>query len=275
MEKSFLLIGGDNRLNYLYQSIKNKGFIVSHIYSKRFEDCEKALEKIENANIIILPIPLTQDKRHIFTPLCDKRLLIEEVVKRAKANTIIFGGGEHILFENNKNYINILLNEEMTLKNAYATAEATLAIIEEKSPTTIRGSNFSILGYGRIGKALGHILKLLGPNVTVFARRAEVLKEAVNDGLMAHNISQINEYLKNSDIIINTIPHLVLTDKELKLLNNETVIIDLASRPGGVDFIAARKYGLNTIHALSLPGKFSPKSAAEYIEEAIFKNLNF
>lgn len=274
MEKTFLLIGGDSRLKYLYQSLKNKGFIVSHIYSKRFEDCEKALDKIENANIIILPIPLTQDKRHIFAPLCDKRLLIEEVIARAKSNALIFGGGQHLLLENNKNYINILLNEEMTIKNAYATAEATLSIIEEELPTTIRGSNFAVLGYGRIGKALSHILKLLGSNVTVFARRPEVLKEALNNGLMAQNISKINEYLKNSDIIINTIPYLILTNKELKLLKNKTVIIDLASRPGGVDFISARKYGLNTIHALSLPGKFSPKSAAEYIEEAIFKELN-
>ena len=274
MEKNFLIIGGDSRLKYFYQSLKSKGYSVSHIFSERFEDYEKATEKIEKVNVIILPIPLTQDKRHIFTPLCDKRLLIEDVVKRVKSDALIFGGGEHILFDGNKNYNNLLLNEELTLKNAYATSEATLAIIEEKLPTTIFGSTFAVLGYGRIGKSLGRILKLLGGNVTVFARRPLVLQQATEDGFKSQNINKIEEFLKTADVIINTIPHLILTNNALKTLKDQTIIIDLASRPGGVDFVAARKYGLNTVHALSLPGKFSPKSAAEYIEDAVFKDLN-
>ena len=48
-----------------------------------------------------------------------------------------------------------------------------------------------------------------------------------------------------------------------------TMIIDLASAPGGVDIVAARKRNLNIIHALSLPAKTSPISAGNIITESI------
>lgn len=273
MKKTFLLIGGDNRLKFLYKSLKNKNFLVEHIYSERYENEKTAIEKINKADVIILPIPLSNDQRHILTPLCDKRILIEDIIKNARSDALIFGGGEHLLFQNNKNYVNLLLNEELTLKNAYATAEATLAIIEENSSSTIKGESFAVLGYGRIGKILCRLLTLLGGTVTVYARRPIVLEEASRDGYKVQSFNNLKEFLKYSTVIINTVPHPVLTEKEILTLKSETVIIDLASRPGGVDFISARKHGLCVVHALSLPGKFSPKSAAEYIEDTVLKQL--
>jgi len=61
----------------------------------------------------------------------------------------------------------------------------------------------------------------------------------------------------------------ILKEEELKKVNSNTLIIDLASKPGGIDFKAAEALGIKAMHTLSLPGKYSPESAAEYIEEAI------
>ena len=42
----------------------------------------------------------------------------------------------------------------------------------------------------------------------------------------------------------------------------DSLVIDIASVPGGVDFQAAKKAGIPVIHALGLPGKYAPKSSA-------------
>ena len=50
-------------------------------------------------------------------------------------------------------------------------------------------------------------------------------------------------------------------------------MIDLASKPGGIDFDAARELGVNTIWALSLPGKVAPISAGQIICDTIHNIL--
>ena len=51
-------------------------------------------------------------------------------------------------------------------------------------------------------------------------------------------------------------------------------IIDLASKPGGVDFDSARKHEIKADLALGLPGKVAPKSAAKYMYEFFEKCIN-
>ena len=48
-------------------------------------------------------------------------------------------------------------------------------------------------------------------------------------------------------------------------IQKESLIIDLASKPGGVDFESAKKANLNVIWALSLPGKTAPVTAGEIL----------
>ena len=49
-----------------------------------------------------------------------------------------------------------------------------------------------------------------------------------------------------------------------------TLLIDLASEPGGVDFPSAGELGIPTVHALSLPGKVAPKASGEIIKNIIY-----
>ena len=48
------------------------------------------------------------------------------------------------------------------------------------------------------------------------------------------------------------------------------MLIDLASKPGGVDFSAAKELGIHAVQALSLPGKTAPRAAAEIIKNTIY-----
>jgi dipicolinate synthase subunit A len=47
------------------------------------------------------------------------------------------------------------------------------------------------------------------------------------------------------------------------------LLVDLASPPGGFDIVAAKKYGIDIIRALSLPAKTAPKTAGSIIAESI------
>ena len=67
---------------------------------------------------------------------------------------------------------------------------------------------------------------------------------------------------------------MILDADRLNLLNKDCLIIDLASRPGGVDFQYCNDKNLKVIWALSLPGKTSPVSAGRYIGIAVENILN-
>ena len=51
-------------------------------------------------------------------------------------------------------------------------------------------------------------------------------------------------------------------------------ILDLASKPGGVDLRAAGELGLTVIWALSLPGKVAPVTAGGAIRSTIYNMLH-
>ena len=66
-------------------------------------------------------------------------------------------------------------------------------------------------------------------------------------------------------MIFNTVPAVILNEKCLNQIKNDALIIDLASKPGGVDFDTAGKLGLKVVWALSLPGKIAPVTSGEII----------
>ena len=61
---------------------------------------------------------------------------------------------------------------------------------------------------------------------------------------------------------------------ELDVFNEKSIIIDLASRPGGVDFDYGKKIGKRIIWALSLPGKVAPVTAGRIIYNTVVTLLN-
>ena len=49
--------------------------------------------------------------------------------------------------------------------------------------------------------------------------------------------------------------------------------MDLASKPGGTDFAAARRLGHRAIHALSLPAACAPETAGEALARTVCEIL--
>ena len=130
-----------------------------------------------------------------------------------------------------------------------------------------------VLGFGRVGKILCNKLKKIGAEVYCEARKEEDLAWIKAYGYKPIKLEEIKENICKMDIIFNTVPAMMLDKNKLILMNKETLIIDLASFPGGVDFESAKKLNIKAILALGLPGKVAPDTASEYIKKYIYRIL--
>jgi dipicolinate synthase subunit A len=135
----------------------------------------------------------------------------------------------------------------------------------------LHGANILILGFGRIGKLLAKTLKGFECKIDLTARKDEDFAWIDSYGYRKVTYDDLVEKLGDYDIIFNTVPVLLLDEKKLEKVNRDCLIIDLASKPGGVDFDVANKFGIKTNWALGLPGKVASKTAAKYMKALIEK----
>lgn len=157
--------------------------------------------------------------------------------------------------------------------NAPPTAEGAIQLALENLPITLHASRVLVIGYGRIGKILADRLRGLGAFVSVAARRYEQLAWAEVDGHAAQRLGDIAGWLCGYDLVLNTVPARVLTAELLADLKSGCLVIDVASKPGGVDLEAARRLGVPVIWALSLPGKVAPVTAGRAIQQTVYHIL--
>lgn len=126
-----------------------------------------------------------------------------------------------------------------------------------------------VLGFGRCGKVLAHMLKGLGADLSVEARSLSDLAYIKSYGYTPVALEELPSCINQYDFIFNTIPVMILDQDKLKNVKQSCLIIELASKPGGVDLKAAGKLGIQAIDAQSLPGKVAPKTAAKIIFDTI------
>ena len=173
---------------------------------------------------------------------------------------------------------------DIGILSAYITAEAALMTAMEMLDRTLRDTSVAVLGFGRIGKYLARLLHAMGATVTVCARREESLFEAAAEGCHPLLITGgtpmngLHPLTRNHTVIFNTVPSPIL-DRELLLsLEENTLLIDLASAPFGVcdgDVReASTKNGLRYLRAPSLPGSYAPRDAGRIIAECILNELS-
>jgi dipicolinate synthase subunit A len=283
-KKKFTIAGGDLRSIKLANLLKHDGNEVN-IYGfsnagfdlGMSESCDLNAA-IDESDVIIGPIPCSNDNETLNAPFHPGKIYINEVLKAVLKNQFFIAGriSEKIIQLSqiyNVYCIDLLKREEMAVLNAIPTAEGAIQIAMEEMPTTLHGSNALILGYGRIGKILANMLKGIGANVFVEARKYSDIAWIKSYGYHPIFLNTLEKYLSDMDVIFNTIPSIVLSTDMLNKIRNECLIIDLASKPGGVDFERANQLGLKAIWALSLPGKVAPVTAAEFIKETVYNIL--
>ena len=162
---------------------------------------------------------------------------------------------------------------ELAVYNAIPTAEGCIGILLQQRTRTLWGAEVLVLGFGPVGQALAVRLSALGAGVTVCARRPEQRALAESLGLRAAPLTALAGLAPAFDTVVNTIPAPVLGDGVLARLRSGSLIVDLASKPGGTDFAAAEELGLHAEHALALPGRCAPQTAGALIAQTVLAIL--
>lgn len=275
MNKSYTILGGDNRSAKLYDLIIKDGNQVKITGFDKHEELKSdsmdLKEAISDSEVIIGPLPFSKDNINIDAPFSSKKIEIEEVLNLLNKNQLFLGGKVNKELEEKKvKIIDYFAREDMQILNAIPTAEGAIQVAMTELPITINDSKTMVLGYGRIGKVLSNRLNGIGTSLYVEARNSTDLAWISSNRYIPVHLKHLKTYLPKMNLVFNTIPDLILDNKLLRYIDKDCIIIDLASSPGGVDLEAAEKLEVKVISALGLPGKVAPITAAKVIKETIY-----
>lgn len=297
MNYNFLIVGGDKRITILAKGLLKDGNNV-YTFANKVEEIEE-IEKIGDIekysyDIVISSMPLTKDNKNVYAPLSDKKISLEELKKISEGKNFIAGKIPKD-FENIQNKSNVTITNEIydnikmqskaikcfdilkdevtTILNTIPTAEGAIQIAMEETDYTLNGMKVLVIGFGRVGKTLANMLEKMGLEVYCEARKEADLAWIKAYGYKPIPLEKMKDNLCKMDIIFNTVPFQILDKSTLILINRNTLIVDLASAPGGVDYDVAKRLGLKAILASALPGKVAPNTAAEYLKKFVYNSI--
>ena len=269
---NFAVIGGDARFSRLAELLRADGHLALCAgLEGAGAACLPLEDAVKDAEIVILPLPACAGET-VNAPLAADKIEIRRLAGLIRPCQTVLAGKPAGTLTELVPCVDYFAREELTVRNAAATAEGALEILMRELPVTLLGERILVVGFGRIGKLLALRLHLLGARVTVSARKPADRAWIQCLGLEAADTERLD--VSGFRAVVNTVPALVLDEKRLLRLDRDCLCLDLASKPGGVDFAAAQRLGLRTIHALGLPGRACPESAASAIRDTIYNVIN-
>ena len=286
MKNRYLVLGGDLRNVKLAGMLADDG---NRVYSfgqdrsdeilddGRIEKCTSLKTAMEKAQVIIGPVPFSSNEDFINAPFAHDKIMIDDLMKTNKGKIFISCSIKDDLRkqldEKYMEVIDIMKRDDLAILNTIATAEGTIEVAIKNTDKILQGSRVLILGFGRVGKIVANKFSKMSAIVTCAARKVSDLAWIKAYGYNSLNINDMLYDLKEFDIIINTVPQTILRERELKHIDAEALLIDLASSPGGIDGKMAKSMGLNFIWALALPGRIAPSSSAKFIKDTVYTIL--
>lgn len=186
--------------------------------------------------------------------------MVSSLLEMLPRDVCVIGGNlSHPVLEGYR-LVDLLQREDYLCRNAAITAHCALGILISHLPCTISQAPALILGWGRIGKCLAHMLQQNGGEVWLAIRnpRDRALAEAL--GFHTLDIARDMTAPDHIRVLFNTIPGQVLCKEHIPVYSH-CLKIDLASAPGMGDDSA--------IIARGLPGKYAPESSGRLIGRTI------
>lgn len=283
-ELNIWVIGGDLRHAKLAQLLAEDGHTV-HTYALGEPQepvpglCpESVLDQADRADCVVLPLPVAGESGLLNAPLSLAQYALEPILDRLTPGQLLCGGRvdpqvQALAQARGLTVYDYFAREELAIANAVPTAEGAVQLAMEHLPVTIHGARVLVLGFGRVGRLTAQRFQALGARVSAAARSCGQLAWAQAMGLGAERLERLGGWLCGYDLVINTIPARVLDRAALEELKPDCLILDLASKPGGVDLGAAGALGLTVVWALSLPGKVAPVTAGAAIKDTVYNLL--
>lgn len=276
------IVGGDLRIIRLAEMYAQEGknvyiyglekyFLESNL--PNIELCQSLKEAVINSDIVISGMPFSKDGENVNAPFSSSQIKIKDLKNELNNKTFIAGEIPKDFYDEEIKNVDLLQIDELTILNAIPTVEGAIKIAIEAREETIHESNVLICGFGRIGKILCNRFKALGANVYCAARKDTDLAWIREKRYFPLRYVELCDYAPKFNIVINTVPTIIIKEKELDCLNKDVLIIDVASAPGGIDKEYAEKKKIKVITALGIPGKEMPKTAASYIKKIIDEKI--
>lgn len=216
-------------------------------------------QALREADAVILPLPYTSGGGLLNAPYSEKHILLDDIFRLSERATAVCGG---MLPEEDERYHDYY-DEPMMLRNADVTAEAALLLAGESIGGCLNGSRMVIVGYGRIGKRLAAKARALGCHVTVAARKESDHALIWMCGHEAVGFPALPEALSCADIVCNTVPAEIFSEKMLSALPDTVPLIDLANSIAGT----------RVIRASGLPGRYAPEAAGRILADSVRRIL--
>ncbi len=277
MSKQFRLpdvavIGGDKRSKYIAELFYQRGYktVVSALDGPDSVE-HLPLDLAMKSEVVVLPVPVSRDGEFLNG---DHAIKLVDITSKAREDSLVVGGmiGDKFaqaLTLKGATVIDYFDNDDVAKLNAVPTAEGAAAVAIENSDTMLSGSNCLVVGCGRVGRAMASLLKGMGAKVTVSSRKFKDAAWTALNGCKAAKTAQIGDMLGQFDYIFNTIEYRIFDAQNLSKVRHDAVLIELASGSRGVDLDAAHSLNVNAVYAPALPGRFSPKAAAEILFKEI------
>lgn len=275
-------IGGDARTLEVIQRLTELDAIVSLIGFDNLKQSfvgaahtELTEELFTELDAVLLPPVGTDDEGYVEGVFTSKelRLLPEHIARLPKHAKIYTGMAKPYLKKlcstHSITLVELFERDDVAIYNSIPTAEGALLLAIQNTDITIHGAVSVVLGFGRTGATMARTLQGLGAKVLVGVRRNEHFARAYEMGFQPFYTSELTKHVGNADLLFNTIPSLIVTGEVIAAMPPRTVIIDLASKPGGTDFRFAERRGVKAILAPGLPGIVAPKTAGRIIASVV------
>ncbi len=241
-------------MNIAYDELKKQGYSVSSLGLKNDDN-----GKIEDADVVLLPVPTTRDGTNVFCPQSDKIIPLS-LIKNVNKNALILSCGYS--FKDN-NCIDYLKLDSFCCLNAVPTAEGAIAKAINDTPFCLWNSRVLVIGCGRVARVLIDRLNALKCKLTVSARNERDF--AYLDALNINHIhtNDVTKYAKNFDIIFNTIDVTVFNEYE----NLKSCYLYDLSTKGCISFEKAKENNIKAVKLPGIPGKIAPLTAGKIIAQ--------
>lgn len=277
------VIGGDRRQVELVHRLKKS---VAHISVVGFDQLsfldanitEHALSEVpwENLSAILFPVSGVDADGEVEAQYAPKPLIVtREMLAKKQNSCFVFAGiRTDFLKDMGENLVCWMERDDVAVYNSVPTAEGALMLAMQNTTATIHNASVVILGFGRCGKTLADLFQSVGAKVTVVTDGDTEKARAHQAGHGVLSLRTMQTELAGADICINTIPASILTKDTLPHIKKDCYILDIASRPGGVDMEAAGQLGLKAQEAPGLPGKVAPETAGDILAIVTLAILN-
>ncbi|MCM3765715.1 dipicolinic acid synthetase subunit A [Neobacillus niacini] len=280
------VIGGDARQLEIIRKLTELDARLSLIGFEQLDHAftgavKEKLDEVDFSNIdaMILPVAGTNLEGQVETIFSNEKVVLtEDILSKTPEHCTIYSGITNsyldgIVKQSKKKLVQLFARDDVAIYNSIPTVEGTIMMAIQHTDFTIHGSNVTVLGLGRCGMSIARAFHALGAKVKVGARRSEHLARITEMGLKPFHLDDTEKEVTDTDILINTIPLLIVTPAVIAKLPTHTLVIDIASKPGGTDFRYAEKRGIKALLAPSLPGIVAPKTAGQILADVLTQLL--